>query len=62
VGLLNAAGYYSGLLAFLASAVDAGFMTPWQMALLQTGEQLDTLLPELVQAAGLAPANPLGAV
>ncbi|MEY2683778.1 MAG: hypothetical protein RJA09_922 [Pseudomonadota bacterium] len=62
VGLLNAGGYYSGLLAFLASAVDAGFMTPWQMDLLQTGEQLDTLLPALVQAAGLAPASSLGAV
>jgi uncharacterized protein (TIGR00730 family) len=62
VGLLNTAGYYSGLLAFLASAVDAGFMTSWQMDLLQTGEQLDTLLPALVQAAGLAPASPLGAV
>lgn len=62
VGLLNTGGYYGGLLAFLSSAVDSGFLTPWQMALLQVGDNLDTLLPALVQAAGMAPTAELGAV
>lgn len=62
VGLLNVGGYYGGLLAFLNSAVASGFMTPWQMDLLLAGDRLDTLLPALVQAAGLAPDVKLGAV
>jgi uncharacterized protein (TIGR00730 family) len=54
VGLLNTNGYYDELLAFLKSSVRHGFMSDWQMGLLCTGTDAQTLLPELVQAAGLA--------
>eukprot|EP01034_Spumella_vulgaris_P011293 gene11293-14361_t len=54
VGLLNTGGYYDELLAFLKSSVRHGFMSDWQMGLLRTGTDAQTLLPELVQAAGLA--------
>lgn len=53
VGLLNTNGYYDELLAFLKSSVRHGFMSDWQMGLLRTGTDVQTLLPELVQAAGL---------
>lgn len=56
VGILNAAGYYDGLLAFLASTVEQQFMNEWQMELIQAGSEPAALLEGLVQAAGLAPA------
>lgn len=56
VGILNAAGYYDGLLAFLASTVEQQFLNEWQMELIQTGSEPVALLSSLVQAAGLAPA------
>ena len=56
VGILNTAGYYDGLLAFLASTVQQQFMGDWQMDLIQTGVEPVALLSSLVQAAGLAPA------
>ena len=55
VGLLNLAGYYDPLVAFLRSTVAQGFMGDWQMDLIRIGEQPESLLRELVQAAGLAP-------
>ncbi len=56
VGLLNAGGYYDGLLAFLATSVEHQFMSDWQMELIQAGSEATVLLQSLVQAAGLAPA------
>jgi uncharacterized protein (TIGR00730 family) len=56
VGILNTAGYYDGLLAFLASTVQQQFMGDWQMDLIQTGVEPVALLSSLIQAAGLAPA------
>jgi uncharacterized protein (TIGR00730 family) len=56
VGVLNAGGYYDGLLAFLQSTVTHGFMGDWQMGLIRTGDAVPALLRELVQAAGMAPA------
>jgi uncharacterized protein (TIGR00730 family) len=53
VGLLNMDGYYEPLLAFLQSSVQHGFMSDWQMELLRVGSDIATLLPALVQAAGL---------
>jgi len=52
IGLLNAAGYYDGLLAFLHTSVASGFMGEWQMGLVQSGSDADALLRGLVQAAG----------
>ena len=55
VGLLNVAGYYDGLMAFMRTGVEQQFMNEWQMDLIRVGSEIETLLPELVQAAGMAP-------
>lgn len=55
VGLLNLAGFYDGLLQFLQSTVQQQFMGVWQMELIRTDTDLQRLLPDLVQAAGLSP-------
>lgn len=62
IGLLNAAGYYDGLLSFLKETVDQAFMNPWQMDLIRTDDDLERLLPLLVQGAGFAPATRLDAI
>lgn len=53
IGLLDTSGYYQGLLAFLQSGLQAGFMAPAQMALLKVSANPGALLPDLVQSAGL---------
>jgi uncharacterized protein (TIGR00730 family) len=53
LGLLNMDGYYEPLLSFLQSSVQHGFMSDWQMELLRVGSDIGTLLPALIQAAGL---------
>jgi len=62
VGLLNQAGYYDGLLAFLQTGVTQGFMNPWQMDLIRSDSDPAVLLPALVQEAGLAPAPMLDTI
>lgn len=54
VGLLNLNGYYDHLLAFLSTSVNNGFMSDWQMGLIAVAADPQQLLPQLVQAAGLA--------
>jgi hypothetical protein len=54
VGLLNWRGYYDSLLAFLHSTVAHDFMSEWQMDLVRVGDDVETLLPALVQAADLS--------
>ena len=54
IGLLNVDGYYDGLLDFMASTVQAQFVGSWQMDLIQASNEASTLLPSLVQAAGLS--------
>lgn len=53
IGLLNVDGYYDGLLAFMAHTVHAQFVGEWQMALIESSDSAATLLPALIQAAGL---------
>jgi uncharacterized protein (TIGR00730 family) len=55
VGLLNVGGYYDGLMSFLRTGVQAQFMNDWQMDLIRVGSAVDSLLPELIEAAGTAP-------
>ncbi|WP_342128705.1 LOG family protein [Hydrogenophaga sp. OTU3427] len=62
LGLLNVAGYYDGLMAFLTSAVKQGFMSDWQMGMLKVANQATTLLPDLVQAAGFSPKARLDSI
>lgn len=54
IGLLNTAGYYSGLLAFLHHSVANQFLGDWQMGLIRASDEPAYLLQELVQAAGLS--------
>jgi uncharacterized protein (TIGR00730 family) len=54
VGLLNLDGYYDDLLAFLDTSVKNGFMSDWQMQLIAVADSPQQLLPQLVEAAGLA--------
>ncbi len=62
VGLLNAEGYYDGLMGFIGHSVDQQFMGPWQMELIRVGTDWRTLLPELVQAGGVTPDDRLDRV
>lgn len=62
IGLLNIEGYYDGLLGFLQSTVEQQFLSDWQMDLIRTGTEVQQLLPELVQAAGLAPSAQLSQI
>ncbi|WP_137918013.1 TIGR00730 family Rossman fold protein [Hydrogenophaga sp. 2FB] len=62
VGLLNVAGYYDGLMTFLRAGVEQAFMNEWQMDLIRVGDDIATLLPELVQSAGFSPAPRIEAI
>lgn len=55
IGLVNTAGYYDALTAFLHQSVSAGFMSDAQMGLVRTEADVGQLLPALVQDSGLAP-------
>lgn len=50
IGLLNTAGYYDALLAFMQQTVSAGFVADWQMDLIHTGTQIEPVLSALTQA------------
>jgi uncharacterized protein (TIGR00730 family) len=62
IGLLNTQGYYDGLLSFAKNSVTQGFLSDWQMDLIRTGEHPQTLLRDLVQAAGFSPQPRLAAI
>jgi uncharacterized protein (TIGR00730 family) len=62
IGILNTAGYFDRLLAFLESSVEQQFMGNWQMDLIRSGANSETLLQELVQAAGMSPAPQLNKI
>jgi len=52
IGLLDAAGYFGPLLAFLRSSVAHGFMSDWQMELLRVDSDPQNLLRELARSSG----------
>ena len=54
VGILNLNGYYDSLLVFLESAVKQGFISRWQMQLIENSAEPEALLKSLVNQAGLA--------
>ena len=62
IGLLNVAGYYDGLMAFMRTGVEQQFMNGTQMELIRVGSDVHELLPELVQAAGMAPEARIEAI
>ncbi len=51
IGLLNTAGYYDALLAFMQHTVDEGFLSPDQHASLRVGDDPAALLDELATLA-----------
>ncbi|KAF1022741.1 MAG: Cytokinin riboside 5'-monophosphate phosphoribohydrolase [Paracidovorax wautersii] len=53
-GILNVGGYYDAMLAFLRHSVSQGLMNDWQIDLVQVGTDLQTLLPSLIENAGLS--------
>ena len=55
IGILNTAGYFNHLLAFLKTSVTQELLSDWQMNLVQIDESPLTLLPDLVQKAGFTP-------
>ena len=56
VGLLNAAGYYDGLIDFLHATGRAGFVQPAQLDLLEVGSEVQPLLERLHALAASATA------
>ncbi len=62
IGLLNVDGYYDGLLAFMNTTVNDGFVSDWQMTLIQQSANLEQLLPMLIQEAGLSEGKGLYAI
>ncbi len=56
IGILNSAAYYDRLLEFLSHSVAQEFLGDWQMNLVQTDTDPDSLLKTLVQLAGLGTA------
>jgi uncharacterized protein (TIGR00730 family) len=62
LGLLNVAGYYDSLLAFMRQSVEQGFLNDWQLDMLAVDTDPLRLLPKLVQDAGLTPGGRMGAV
>ncbi len=59
IGILNTAGYFNHLLAFLKTSVTQELLSDWQMNLVQIDESPLTLLPDLGQTAGLTPESHL---
>jgi len=57
IGLLNVAGYYDGLLAFMAHSVREGLMSSWQMDLIRSGDALEPLLEALVEESRRRPSG-----
>jgi uncharacterized protein (TIGR00730 family) len=57
VALLNVAGYYDPLLAFMRAGVAAGFVAERHHALLLVEDDVASLIARLDRAAGLAPGG-----
>jgi len=57
IGLLNVDGYYDGLLEFMQNTVAKGFVSDWQMDFVFQSESIKSLLPMLVESAGLAKSD-----
>jgi uncharacterized protein (TIGR00730 family) len=57
IGLLNVDGYYDGLLGFMQNTVAKGFVSDWQMDFVFQSDSIKSLLPMLVESAGLAKSD-----
>ena len=54
VGILNVDGYFAGLVAFVAHAVEMGFIRPHNAAQIAVSDDPGTLLDTLVAQSRLA--------
>lgn len=59
IGILNVAGYYDSLLGCIEESVNQGFISEWQMGLIQQSADTDALLQQLVQSAGFSAPDQL---
>ena len=57
IGILNVAGYYDGLLAFMAHSVGEGLMSSWQMGLVRSGDAREPLLEALIEESRHRPGG-----
>jgi uncharacterized protein (TIGR00730 family) len=57
IGLLNLNGYYDKLTEFLQTSVSEGFVSDWQMDMVQVESEADSLCAHLIEAAGMNPAS-----
>lgn len=63
IGLLDAAGYYDGLWAFLRRARDEGFISEAQLAMLHGGTEAETMLDTLyAHRAATAPTHSMNQI
>jgi hypothetical protein len=62
IGLLNVAHYYDSLLQFLQTTVEQGFLSDGQMDLIHQSSDAASLLPQMVQAAGLTKSDGLAQI
>ena len=53
IGILNIAGYYDRLFEFLEASKSAEFLGEWQMSLVRSSADTNSLLADLIQAAGM---------
>jgi uncharacterized protein (TIGR00730 family) len=57
IGLLNLNGYYDKLTELLQTSVSEGFVSDWQMDMVQVESEAESLCAHLVEAAGMNPAS-----
>ena len=53
IGLLSVNGYYDKLVEFMAESTNEGFVSDWQMDMLRVDAEAQSLLPYLIEVAGM---------
>jgi uncharacterized protein (TIGR00730 family) len=62
LGLLNTDGYFNGLISFFDHCVQSGLMDQAQMEIIKIGNDWQSLLPDLVEAAGFSTKTQIHAI
>ena len=57
IGLLNLNGYYDKLTELLQTSVNEGFVSDWQMDMVQLESEAESLCARLIEAAGMNPVS-----
>ena len=53
IGLLSVNGFYDKLVEFMAESTNEGFVSDWQMDMLRVDAEAQSLLPYLIEVAGM---------